>query len=86
MWRTIGEIGLLIAIGFVSGLFFQSRFHQCPEPKTYSSYEILVYVPTTPEEIKRLILHNKAQGSILIQLEEWEKQKEKEKAGTKKGK
>ena len=80
MWRTIGEISLLIAIGFISGLFTYDCFHKCPElqPQSFSSYEIQVSIPKTKEETKRLMLHNKAQFSILQQLEEWEKEKEKQ--------
>ena len=77
MWRTAIEITLLIAIGFISGLFVQSRIHQCPEPKSYSSYKIEVSVPKTPEETKRLMLLNRAQHSILQQLEDWDREKEK---------
>lgn len=78
MWRTAGEITILLAIGFISGLFAQSQIHKCPEPSSYSSYELRVYVPTTKDEIKKLVLHNKAQASILQQLEEWDKEKEKQ--------
>ena len=78
MWRIVEEIVSLFAIGFVSGLFIQSHIHQCPQPKIYSSYELSIYVPTTKEESKKLMLHNRAQHSILQQLEEWEKEKEKQ--------
>lgn len=77
MWRTIGEISLLIAIGFILGLAAYDWSHKCPEPSSYSSYELRVYVPTTKEEGKKLMLHNRAQFSILQQLEEWDKKKGK---------
>ena len=80
MWRTVGEIILLTAIGFVGGLITHSNLHKCPEPQSYSSYELRVYVPTTSAEVKKLILHNRAQFSILQQLEEWDA-KDKPKKG-----
>lgn len=84
MWRTIGEVSLLIAIGFVLGLWMHTKLHVCPSPQSYSSYELRVYVPTTPAEVKKLILHNRAQFSILQQLEEWERQKPEIKSERKK--
>ena len=77
MWRRIGEITLLIAIGFILGLLVYKNFHTCPEPSSYSSYELRVYVPTKPDETKRLILHNKAQASILEQLEKWDREEKR---------
>lgn len=84
MWRTIGEIILLVAVGFVLGLLVYPHIFKSPEPQSYSSYELRVYVPTTSAEVKKLILHNRAQFSILQQLEEWERQKPETKSERKK--
>ena len=77
MWRQIGEVACLIAIGFVLGILAYESLHVCPEPSSYSSYELRVYVPTKPEEVKKLIIQNKAQASILEQLEKWDREEKR---------
>ena len=66
---------ILVTGSFLAGYLFRDQVIKMESPsEPLKGYEIILRIPTTKEELRRQILLNHAQASILNDLEKWWKE------------